>query len=74
MHDWEDSASQRYVSPPLQVYSYAGLGDKEKTYEWLEKAYEEQDVVCFWLKDPVFDGLRSEPRFQALLKKVGLDQ
>jgi hypothetical protein len=54
---------------------YLGLGDREKIYEWLEKGYEERDWICFWLNvDPIFDRLRNEARFQALVKKVGLDQ
>ena len=43
--------------------------------DWLEKCYEERDLFCCWLKvDPIYDGLRADPRFQALLKKVGLDR
>ena len=75
LRDLNDLAKQRYVSPGAQVLVYLGLGDKERTYEWLEKCYEEQDYACWELKvDPVFDGMRDEPRFQALLKKVGLDK
>jgi hypothetical protein len=55
---------------------YLGLGDKEKTLDWLEECYEEQDLACEWLKiDQRFDSLHQEPRFQALLtKKIGLDK
>ena len=75
LRDLEDLATQRYVSPGARVYVYLGLGDKEKTFEWLQKSYDEQDWVCAWLKaGPMFDDLRHEPRFQALLKKLGLDQ
>jgi tetratricopeptide (TPR) repeat protein len=75
LRDLEEAARQRYVSPGSQVYIYLGLGEKEKVYEWLNRLCEAQDFACYWLKvDPVFDGLRQEPRFQALLKKVGLDK
>ena len=75
LRDLEDAARQRYVSPGSQVYIYLGLGEKEKAYEWLDRLCEAQDFACYWLKvDPVFDGLRYEPRFQALLKKMGLDK
>jgi hypothetical protein len=47
----------------------------EKALDWLEKCYEERDLFCCWLKvDPIYNGLRADPRFQALLKKVGLDK
>lgn len=75
LQDLEDAARQRYVSPVSQVYIYLGLGEKEKVYEWLNRSFEAQDFAYLWLKvDPVFDGLRNEPRFQALLKKMGLNK
>ena len=50
-------------------------GEKEKALERLEKCYEDQDPNCWNLKvEPFYDSLRTEPRFQALLKKVGLDK
>jgi hypothetical protein len=53
---------------------YLGLDDKAKTLDWLERAYEEQDGVCWNLKvDPFYDPLRAEPRFQALIKKLRFD-
>jgi adenylate cyclase len=75
LRDLEDAARHRYVSPGSQVYIYLGLGEKEKTYEWLDRLCEAQDFACYWLKvDPVYDSVRNEPRFQALLKKMGLDK
>ena len=54
---------------------HLGLGNRDKALDWLEKCYEEQDWYCWFLKVwPMFDPLRSEPRFQALLKKVGFDK
>jgi hypothetical protein len=41
----------------------------------LEKSYQDQDGVCWQLKiDQRYDSLRNEPRFQAILKNVGLDK
>jgi hypothetical protein len=54
---------------------YLGLGDKEKALDGLEKSYQDQDGVCWQLKiDQRYDSLRNEPRFQAILKNVGLDK
>jgi hypothetical protein len=50
-----------------------GLGDKDRALTYLEQAYEEQDPQLFYLKVvPFWDPLRSEPRFQALLRRVNL--
>ena len=71
----DNLAKQRYVSPTWQVYVHLGLGEKDKALDWLEICYAAQDFACFYLKsDQLYDGLRREPRFQALVKKVGLDQ
>ena len=51
----------------------AGLGDKDTALTSLEKAYEEHAVDLGELKvDPVVDGLRTDPRFQHLLHRIGL--
>jgi len=42
---------------------------------WLERAYDEQDPALFWLKvAPIYDPLRSEPRFQALMRKLNFTE
>jgi len=52
---------------------YIGLGEKEQAMDWLEKAYEKRIGDFGHLKcDPIYRSLRDEPRFVALLKKVGL--
>jgi hypothetical protein len=66
-------ARGRYVSPCDIAVSYLGLGDKDSALQWLEKAYENHDAGLMWLKvDPVFDDLRSDPRFLDLLVRVRL--
>jgi hypothetical protein len=52
---------------------YASLGDKERAFQWLDRSYEERSRGMVYLGvTPVMDGLRSDPRFEALVKKVGL--
>jgi len=59
--------------PGYLAVVYAGLGDKEQALTWLEKAYEKRASWLVILQaEPVFSSLRSEPRFQALLRGMGL--
>ena len=52
---------------------YAGMGDKQDAFKWLEAAYHVHDVGLVYLKvDPCLDPLRSDPRFQSLMHRVGL--
>jgi len=52
---------------------YAFLGDKEKALDNLEASYRGKAFMSVFVKaDPVFDGLRSEPRYQAILRRMGL--
>jgi tetratricopeptide (TPR) repeat protein len=71
----EKQAKQSYVAPNIIAKVYIGLGEKEHAIEWLEKAYENREDSSTWLNsDPSFDSLRSEPRFQDLVRRVGLPQ
>jgi tetratricopeptide (TPR) repeat protein len=64
----------RYVGPIFRAVVWVGVGDKNRAMENLEKAYLERDSAIAFLKVwPIFDRLRSEPRFQALLKKMNLE-
>ena len=67
-----DLEKRRYVSPFGRIYTYLGLGDKDKAFEWLEKAYAERSDSLAWFRfDPESKILRSDPRFAALMRKVG---
>ncbi|HEX6731662.1 MAG TPA: hypothetical protein VF074_16675 [Pyrinomonadaceae bacterium] len=67
--------TKEYVSPAELALLYAGLGDKEGAFASLEKAYAAHDVQMQYLKvDPHYDSLRSDPRFNELLRRVGLPQ
>jgi hypothetical protein len=68
-----EMSKQRYISPYLFAVVYAGLGDKDQTFAWLDKTLQERSVFLIWLKvEPQFDPLRDDPRFQDLLKRIGL--
>jgi adenylate cyclase len=71
LRDLEQLAKRQYVSPTAFATIYLGLGQKEKCLDWLEKSYEQQDSACWYLKiDQIYDSVRNEPRFQALVQKV----
>jgi TolB-like protein/DNA-binding winged helix-turn-helix (wHTH) protein len=63
-----------YVSPYMIAVIYAGLRQNDKAFEFLEKAYQERssDISYFIRADLRIDTLRSDPRFQDLLRRVGL--
>ena len=66
-------AKQKYVAPYFLAGIYVGLGDEERATEFLEKSYEEHSHWLIYLHlDPGMDGLRSNLRFQELLRRVGL--
>jgi TolB-like protein len=68
----EARARQKYVMPYLFARIYARMGDRESALRWLDKAYAERaDHLVLLNVDPLFDGLRSDPRFTALLTRVG---
>jgi len=57
----------------VMVWAYAGLGDKEQAFAWLERSYEERRQRMVWLNvDPLLEPLRSDPRFADLVRRVGL--
>jgi len=68
----EERSKRKYVSPILIADSYVRLGEKDRAFVWLERAYREHSSNLGYLKDPLYDPLRSDPRFQDLLRRVGL--
>src|SRR6266487_2476111 len=67
----EELAKHQYVNSSAFAAIYLGLGEKEKALDWLDKSYEDQESACWYLKvDPIYDSVRNEPRFQALVQKV----
>ena len=71
----KERSRHHYVFPSVFANAYLGLGDRDQALMYLERAYEEKDPWLFYLKVwPPLDPLRSEPRFQALLRRVNLAQ
>jgi adenylate cyclase len=71
LRELEDLAKRQYVSPIAFATIYLGLGQKQKCLDWLEKSYEQQDSACWYLQiDQIYDSVRNEPRFRALVEKI----
>jgi tetratricopeptide (TPR) repeat protein len=72
----DDLSKQQYVPAGSRAKIYMGFGDRDKALEWLEKGYDERSIastVPGMIKvDPVFDPLRSDPRFTNLLRRMNL--
>jgi hypothetical protein len=66
-----ERTNHAYVSPFDIAVVYAGLGDREQAFAWLDRAYDERPRPMLGLKvNPRLDPLRSDPRFVALLRRM----
>jgi tetratricopeptide (TPR) repeat protein len=73
LEELKQLSKQRYVSPYFMALIYGALGEKDDAIKALEKACEEHAAfVIFMNVDPRLDSVRADPRFQALIRRVGL--
>jgi len=68
----KDMAETDYVAASYVALVYAGLDENDLAFEWLERAYQERDILLLWISFPLFDSLRPDPRFRELERKIGL--
>jgi serine/threonine protein kinase/tetratricopeptide (TPR) repeat protein len=76
LNELQGQSKVTYVSPYMIAVIYSGLGQKDKAFEFLEKAYQERspDIVYFLRADLRLDTLRPDPRFLDLLRRVDFPQ
>ncbi len=68
-------SKKEYVSPYEIAMIYAGLGDRDRAFEWLEKAYADRaSLLVYFRMDPRIWSLQSDPRFQDLLRRMNFPQ
>lgn len=68
-------SKRQYLSPHIVAQVYTALGEKEKAFEWIQKAYDEHSASLVSLKsDPIWGDLSSDPKITDLLKKMGLEK
>jgi predicted Zn-dependent protease len=71
----ETKAKTEYVSPSEFALLYTLLGQKDEAFAWLEKSFDERHPSIVQLKiNPEFDSLRDDPRFDGMVRRVGLPQ
>ncbi len=73
LNDLKELSKQRYVAPLDLAPVCAGLGGIDEAFEWIDKGCEDRSLWLGWMNpDPRSDCLRSDPRFQAFLRRIGL--
>ena len=75
LSDLMNASTKRYIAPTGPAMVYISLGELDRAFEWLDRAYEAHDTFLNGLKTDVrYDPIRSDPRFDVLLKKMGLEK
>jgi serine/threonine-protein kinase len=73
LNDLEERLKHEYVAASTFAIIYSGLGEKDRSIKWIEKAFEERSDFLTYLKvDPMFDPLRKDPRFEKFLQRIKL--
>jgi serine/threonine-protein kinase len=73
LDELHSASSQKYIAPFYPAMIYLGLGETDQTFEWLDKSYDERFCWLVWLRtEPMYDDLRTDPRFADLARRVGL--
>jgi hypothetical protein len=66
-------SKSKYVTPYGVALVYAGMGNNNQTFRWLEKAFDDRANWLVWLRfDPRWDCIRSDPRYADLLRRIGI--
>jgi len=75
LEKWQQLNRRRQMDPAATALAYVGMGNKDEAFAWLQRAYSERSNALTALNvDPIYDPLRSDARFQDLLRRVGLAQ
>jgi TolB-like protein/DNA-binding winged helix-turn-helix (wHTH) protein len=75
LEDYLEAAKSGYVNAGMVAQACARVGERDCAFEWLEKGLQDRiDLMVALNADPVFDGIRTDRRFQDLIRRVGLPQ
>ena len=72
LEEMQALSQRRYVPPDYIAMVYEGLGERDRALRWFEKAVAERSINGWILPDPRLDPIRTEPRFQNLMRQMGL--
>jgi serine/threonine protein kinase/tetratricopeptide (TPR) repeat protein len=73
--DLQTQSKSLYIAPSMFARVYIGLGDKDQAFAWLEKGCQQHDFwLTFLMGEPMYDTLRSDPRFGELVRRIGFPQ
>jgi tetratricopeptide (TPR) repeat protein len=73
LDDLKQASAEEYLPATNIALIYAGLGERNQAFLWLDKGYEQRSFQMQWIKiEPRWDSLRSDPRFAELLRRMGL--
>ena len=67
-----DASGSRYVNPSVLARVYGALGERDRAFECIERSIADRSLVASWLRGPEFEPIRSDPRFKAILARLGL--
>lgn len=74
LKELEEETTHRYVAPFRFAMVYIGLGEKDLAFQWLNKAFDELDILLIYINaTPFSDSLRQDPRFDQLLQRLKLN-
>jgi TolB-like protein len=75
LHELHTRSRAEYVSPSALARVYVGLGEADSAMFWLERAYEDRTYAVVWIRnDPLMETLRSDPRFQDLVRRLNFPE
>ena len=72
--EFSSNLSAKDYEPAAVALCYVLLGDKNRAFAWLDKAYDQRVNLNFFKVNPTWDPIRSDPRYGDLLRRVGLPQ
>ena len=76
LEELKELEKNRFISSIGFIYSYIGLGDHEKAIQYLQKSYESHDTPSLpsFIKEKIFDDIRSDPRFQEIVRNMNIPE